>query len=77
MEGERRPFGAGGAFGIVSLAVDAAFATALVWTYAFDPQTAIFVTVYLVALEGAFRFAMTGAIATMFVLACAYALRDV
>ena len=50
--------------GLASLLVDAAFALSLVFIYAFDVETAIFATLYIVALEGAFRFGMRGALLT-------------
>ena len=68
--------GPSAALSLVSLIVDGAFALALVWIYAFDPETAIFATLYIVALEGAFRFGMRGALLTTAALTVGYAARD-
>lgn len=64
------------AFDYVSLGVDGAFALAVTWIYAFDVETAIFATMYVVALEGAFRFGMRGALWTTAALTVGYVARD-
>jgi signal transduction histidine kinase len=61
----------------LSMCVDAAFALAVTWIYAFDPNTAIFAVLYIVAIEGAFRYGQRGALGTMAVFGIAYAARDV
>lgn len=74
----RRPFTreGRGTLGLVGLMVDGSFAAALCWIYAFDPTTAIFVTMYVVAVEAAWRYALRGAVVTMLVLGASYAARD-
>jgi signal transduction histidine kinase len=67
----------GGRFGLVSLLVDMAFVTAITWVFAFDPNTAIFVVIYVVTVEAAYRFGLHGALLATGVLALAYAARDV
>jgi signal transduction histidine kinase len=64
------------ALGIASLCIDGLFALALTWIYAFDVETAIFATMYIVALEGAFRFGMRGALLTTAGLTVGYVARD-
>lgn len=66
-----------GIFGKASLVVDMCFTTALTWVFAFDPNTAIFVIIYIVAVEAAYRFGLRGALLSTGVLAAAYAVRDV
>ena len=62
--------------GLVSLVVDGAFSLALCWIYAFDVETAIFAAMYIIALEGAFRFGMRGALLTTAGLTIGYVARD-
>lgn len=64
-------------FGVTSLALDTTFALALTWAYAFDVNTAIFIVLYLPPLEGALRYGMRGAVATMAAATLGYAARDV
>ncbi|MCW2921684.1 MAG: multi-sensor hybrid histidine kinase [Thermoleophilia bacterium] len=63
--------------GVISLVVDGGFSLALSWIYAFDVETAIFATMYIIALEGAFRFGMRGALLTTAALTAGYVARDV
>ncbi len=62
--------------GLGSLVVDTAFVLSLAFIYAFDVETAIFATLYVVALEGAFRFGMRGALLTTAGLTVGYIARD-
>ncbi len=61
---------------VTSLVVDGGFSLALSWIYAFDVETAIFATMYIIALEGAFRFGMRGALLTTAALTLGYVARD-
>jgi len=63
--------------GFVGFAVDATFAMVVTWIYAFDADTAIFAILYVVALEGAFRYGMRGALLTSALLTVGYVARDV
>lgn len=62
--------------GLTSLVTDAAFASAVTWIYAFDPETAIFAILYIVALEGAFRYGWVGALGTIAALGLLYGARE-
>jgi signal transduction histidine kinase len=47
---------------VVALAVDILLASAFVWLYAFDPVSALWAVLFILPLEGAIRFGLTGAL---------------
>ncbi|MGH2688676.1 MAG: PAS domain-containing sensor histidine kinase [Actinomycetota bacterium] len=60
-----------------ALALDLVGIMALVFVYTFDVETAIWAVTYLLPLEGAVRFQLRGAMATMGIVAVVYAVREV
>ncbi|MGH2721199.1 MAG: PAS domain-containing sensor histidine kinase [Actinomycetota bacterium] len=60
-----------------ALALDVVAIMALVFVYTFDVETAIWAVTYLLPLEGAVRFQLRGAMATMGIVAVVYAVREV
>lgn len=62
---------------VAGLGIDVAVVSALLFVYAFDPGTVVFVIVYILALEGALIGRLRGALLTMGVAAAVYAAREV
>lgn len=60
-----------------ALALDVVGIMALVFVYTFDVETAVWAVTYLLPLEGAVRFQLRGAMATMGVVTAVYAVREV
>jgi PAS domain S-box-containing protein len=60
-----------------ALVLDVVAIMALVFVYTFDVETAVWAVTYLLPLEGAVRFQLRGALATMGVVAVVYAVREV
>jgi signal transduction histidine kinase len=61
---------------LAALSLDIVVVMGLVFVYTFDPDTAIFAIVYILALEGAVRFQLLGALGTMTVAAVLYTVRE-
>lgn len=59
-----------------AFAFDFAIIFAFVWLYSFDVNTAMFVMVYLLPLEGAIRYQRAGALGVMGLATVVYALRE-
>ncbi len=63
--------------GLLALTVDTIAATGMVFVYAFDPETAIFVLLYILPLEAALRLQMRGAVTTMTIVTALYVVREI
>jgi diguanylate cyclase (GGDEF)-like protein len=63
--------------GTAQLAADGIVATAVVWLFTFDRQSALWAVLILVVIEGAIRAQLKGAMLTWGALAAAYAGREV
>lgn len=59
-----------------AITLDTTVVLGLVFTYTFDPGTAIFALVYLLPLEAAIRFELRGALTVMGIVAMVYTLRE-
>ena len=64
------------ALALAALGLDIAVVMALVFVYTFDPETAMYAVVYILPLEGAVRFQLRGALATMAVATVVYTVRE-
>ena len=62
--------------GIGALLLDGAVVLGFVFVYTFDPDTAIWALIYVLPLEGAIRFQLTGALWTMAGATAVYTLRE-
>jgi signal transduction histidine kinase len=62
---------------IATLAFDAASALALISTYTFDPETAIWAVMYIIPLGGAIRFQLRGAMLATIGIGIGYTLREI
>ena len=60
-----------------ALSLDVVAIMALVFVYTFDVETAVWAVTYLLPLEGAVRFQLRGAMATMGIVTVVYAVREV
>jgi signal transduction histidine kinase len=65
------------ALALAALSLDILVVTGLVFVYTFDPETVMFAVMYILPLEGAVRFQLRGALATMAVAAVLYTLREI
>ena len=65
------------ALAVASLSLDVAAVSAFVWLYAFNPDSAIWAALYLLPLEGAFRFRLVGALATGVAMTVLYVGREI
>lgn len=61
----------------VSLALDLVVAMGFVWTYTFDPNTAIWAVIYILPLGGAIRFQRKGAIGVTLAAIALYVTREI
>ena len=61
---------------VASLVLDGVVVMGLVFVYTFDPDTAMWAVIYILPLEGAIKFALRGALATMAAATLAYGLRE-
>lgn len=59
-----------------AISLDTVVVLGLVFTYTFDPGTAVFALVYLLPLEAAIRFELRGALTVMGIVAAVYTLRE-
>lgn len=71
----RSPRGAR-ALGVASLSTDIAVASGFVWVYAFDPLSALWAILYILPLEGAIRFQLTGSLVSWAVVTVVYIGRE-
>jgi signal transduction histidine kinase len=60
-----------------SLAFDVAAVAGFVWLYAFDQAAALWAVIFILPLEGAMRFQLTGALAAWLAGTVLYALREI
>jgi signal transduction histidine kinase len=61
---------------IASLAVDVAVASGFVWLYAFDPSSALWALLFIIPLEGAIKFGLTGALVSWVAITILYLARE-
>ncbi|MGH2725221.1 MAG: sensor histidine kinase [Actinomycetota bacterium] len=61
---------------VAAFAVDIAVSSGFVWLYAFDPGSALWALLFIMPLEGAIRFGLTGAIASWGVVTVLYIGRE-
>ena len=64
------------ALGVGSLAADIVLASGFVWVYAFDPLSALWAVLYILPLEGAIRFQLSGALISWAVVTVLYIARE-
>jgi signal transduction histidine kinase len=63
--------------GLACFAVDAAVVFGIAWLNSYDPKGAVWVVIYILPLEGAVRYRLTGALATVAVTFCSELGREV
>ena len=63
--------------GLCSLALDILVASAFVWLFAFDQVSAVWAVLFIVPLEGAGRYQLSGATASWAAIAAIYVAREV
>lgn len=61
---------------VAALVLDVVVTSAFVWLYAFDPISALWAILYILPLEGAIRFGLTGALLTWASVTAVYAGRE-
>ncbi|MEX2586770.1 MAG: ATP-binding protein [Actinomycetota bacterium] len=61
---------------LAAIVLDTTVVLGLVFTYTFDPGTAVFALVYLLPVEAAIRFELRGALTVMGIVAVFYTLRE-
>ncbi|MDQ3991575.1 MAG: ATP-binding protein [Actinomycetota bacterium] len=64
-------------FAAATLTFDVIVASAFVWLYAFDPESALWAVLFILPLEGAIRFRLGGALAAWGAATAFYAVREV